>query len=77
MLAKVLAEQVKRPVQDATGFKDAFDFTLEWAPDSDQASNRPSIFTALKEQLGFRLDSKKTQAEVLVVDQVERIPTAN
>lgn len=77
MLAKVLAEQVKHPVQDATGFKDAFDFTLEWAPDSDPNTNRPSIFTALKEQLGFRLDAKKTAVQIMVIDRIDRTPSAN
>lgn len=77
MLAKVLSEQVKHPVEDATGFKDAFDFTLEWAPDSDPSSNRPSIFTAIREQLGFRLDVKKKAVDVLVIDSIDRIPTDN
>jgi uncharacterized protein (TIGR03435 family) len=77
MLAKVLAEQVHRPVEDATGFKDAFNFTLEWAPDSDPSSNRPSIFTALREQLGFRLDPRKKAVDVLVIDSIDRTPTQN
>ncbi len=77
MLAKVLSEQVKHPVEDATGFKDAFNFTLEWAPDDDPSSNRPSIFTAIREQLGFRLDAKKKPVDVLVIDSIDRIPTAN
>lgn len=77
MLAKVLAEQVKHPVEDATGFKEAFNFTLEWAPDSDPSSNRPSIFTAIREQLGFRLDAKKKSADFLVIDSIDRAPTAN
>ena len=77
MLAKVLTGQVHRPVEDATGFKDAFNFTLEWAPDSDPSSNRPSIFTAIREQLGFRLDAKKKPVDVLVIDTIDRAPTRN
>jgi uncharacterized protein (TIGR03435 family) len=77
MLAKVLSEQVHHPVEDATGFKDPFDFTLEWARDSDPTSNRPSIFTAIREQLGFRLDAKKKSVDVLVIDTIDRTPTAN
>jgi len=77
MLAKVLAEQVHHPVEDATGFKDAFNFMLEWAPDSDPSSNRPSIFTAIREQLGFRLDARKKTVGILVIDNIDRTPTAN
>ncbi|HVW10626.1 MAG TPA: TIGR03435 family protein [Bryobacteraceae bacterium] len=77
MLAKVLSEQVKHPVEDATGFKDAFDFTLAWAPEDDPSSNRPSLFTAIREQLGFRLDAKKKSVDVLVIDSIDRTPTAN
>ncbi|HVV46368.1 MAG TPA: TIGR03435 family protein [Bryobacteraceae bacterium] len=77
MLAKVLSEQVHHPVEDATGFKDAFNFTLEWASDSGPSSNRPSIFTAIREQLGFRLDAKKKPDEVLVIDSIDRTPTGN
>jgi uncharacterized protein (TIGR03435 family) len=85
MLAKVLAEQLKRPVQDLTGITMPFDFTLEWMPDSfaDQSdtpganSNRASIFTSLREQLGFSLNSGKSSVEVIVIDHVESVPSQN
>jgi uncharacterized protein (TIGR03435 family) len=53
-----------------------FDFTLEWAPDSDSANvtGRPSIFTAVREQLGLELLASKGPVEVLVIDQIERSP---
>ena len=69
MLAKVLAAQVGRPVEDLTGIKRPFDFTLEWTPDGDSTPgaqqgladgrNRPSILTAIREQLGLRMESRK------------------
>lgn len=85
MLAKVLADQLKRPVEDATGIKKPFDFVLEWQPDTvtnpdesiDGGSGRASIFTALKEQLGFRLDARKSAVEVIVIDHVEKMPSEN
>jgi len=67
-----------RPVFDMTGLPGFFDFTLEWTPDAVQAdptATGPSIFGAL-EQLGLKLQPKKSPAEFLVIDHAER-PTAN
>jgi uncharacterized protein (TIGR03435 family) len=85
MLAKVLAGQLKRPVEDLTGITMPFDFTLEWMPDSIAGqsdtvganSNRASLITALREQLGFRLNSRKSSVEVIVIDHVESVPSQN
>lgn len=80
MLVSALAGQLRRPVLDRTGLKGAFDFKLEWAPDTDSTStvdsSGPSIFTALREQVGLRLESTKGPVEVLVIDHVER-PSGN
>lgn len=90
-LADLIAKQAGRPVTDATGLQGAFDFTLEWSPQADlrvgtadaalsgnTADNQgPSIFTALQEQLGLRLESGKGPVEVLVVDRMEKTPTEN
>jgi uncharacterized protein (TIGR03435 family) len=75
MLAKVLSDQLGRAVQDGTGLTGVFDFTLEWAPDSDPAG--PSLFTALQEQLGFKLEARKGPVEVIVIDHMESTPTGN
>jgi uncharacterized protein (TIGR03435 family) len=79
MLAKTLSSQLQRPVQNMTGINGAFDFTLEWRPDSPGVidSTRPSLFTALREQLGLRLDARELPAEVIVVDRLDLTPTAN
>jgi uncharacterized protein (TIGR03435 family) len=81
MLATVLSNQLGRPVQNKTGFERAFDFTLRWAPDSGvvpgDGQDRPSLFTAIREQLGFRLVARRTPTEVVVIDHVERTPAEN
>jgi uncharacterized protein (TIGR03435 family) len=67
------------PVMNSTGLQGVFNFTLDWTPESVQpdAGPGPSIFTALQEQLGLKLEASKSHLEVLVIDHVERIPTEN
>jgi bla regulator protein blaR1 len=90
-LAKFLSEgQTGRPVVDMTGLKDKYDFHLEWAPDTSQNSlpadsgaNQPpadaggiSIFTALQQQLGLKLDARTDTADRLVIVRAA-LPSAN
>jgi len=81
MLATVLSNQLGRPVQNTTGFAGPFDFTLRWAPDTGvvpgDGQDRPSLFTAIREQLGFRLVAARRPTDVVVVDHVEKTPTGN
>ena len=80
-----------RPVVDQSGLTGRFDFTLNWTPDefqfggagrraaaaaANQADAPPNLFTAIQEQMGFKLDSTKAPAEVLVIDKVEK-PSEN
>jgi uncharacterized protein (TIGR03435 family) len=77
-----LSALLGRPVIDMTGEKRKFDFHLRWTPDDAQAGaasatpDRPSLVTALQEQLGLKLESGKVPADVLVVDHAE-LPTDN
>lgn len=69
-----------RPVVDKTGLDGVFDFTLDWTLDSDaekSPDHPPSIFVALQEQLGLKLEARKGPVEVLIVDHVEKLPTEN
>jgi uncharacterized protein (TIGR03435 family) len=68
---------VGRQVIDETGLKGKYDYALKWAmnPDSPNAS-APDIFTALQEQLGLKLESRKAPVDTLVVEHVER-PSEN
>ncbi len=68
-----------RPVIDRTGLPGNYDFTLRWAYDvaTENATGAPPpLFTAIREQLGLRMDAVKGQAEVIVIDHVER-PSEN
>jgi len=79
-LAAALQSMVGRPVVDRTGLAGAFDIDLQWEPtelDSAATGNPssnggPSIFTAVQEQLGLKLDSQRDRFDVLVVDHIER-----
>jgi uncharacterized protein (TIGR03435 family) len=71
----LLAKETGRPVVDNTGLTGKYDFLLEYTPSSPAAkdeSGRPSIFTALEEQLGLKLVPSKQPVDVLVVDSIEQ-----
>jgi bla regulator protein BlaR1 len=79
-LSDHLNQFLHRKVVDRTGLSGEFDFTLEFAPNptaiTPEPSDVPSIFTALPEQLGLKLESTTGPVDVIVVDTVEE-PTAN
>lgn len=79
--AEFLSEQVARPVTDQTGLTGLYDFTVDWALDDviapPDSSAGPSVFTALQEQLGLKLDSAKGSVEIIVVDHADRVPSEN
>jgi bla regulator protein blaR1 len=86
--ATSLSMFVGRVVLDRTGLTGAFDLNLNWTPDQMPQRppgapdlppidpNGPSIFTAVQEQLGLKLDSQRGPVEVLVIDRAEH-PTPN
>ena len=81
-LARNLSPIAGRSVVDKTGLSGGFDATLTWTPDASLGSSPeappqttdagPSLFTAIQEQLGLKLDSQRGPVEVLVIDSVER-----
>jgi len=79
-VANALASLLNRPVIDRTGLIGRFDVDVEYAapdvPDPADASDRVSVFTALQEQLGLRLQPEDVPMEVLIVDSIAR-PTDN
>jgi uncharacterized protein (TIGR03435 family) len=84
-LANVVAGILRGPVADMTGLDGKYDIKLEWSQDEGKpggdtekpADVRPSIFTALQDTLGLRLETRKIPVETLIVDHVERTPTEN
>ena len=90
--ARILTGQLQAPVIDATGLKGNYDFQLSWSFEENPVSAtpsgevpvaplldpyRPALIKAVQSQLGLRLEQKKGYAEVLVVDHIEKAPTAN
>jgi len=75
-LSTVLGNKLSHPVIDKTGLQGKYDWTLMWDPDPGPDSTEPSIFTAVQEQLGLKLDAQKGPAQMLVIDSVVR-PSEN
>ncbi|MGA3130993.1 MAG: TIGR03435 family protein [Terracidiphilus sp.] len=76
-LAANLSFTVGREVVNKTGLDGGYDYTLDYAPDgADPSDTRPSIFTALEEQLGLKLEPARGPVDVIVVDHIER-PSEN
>lgn len=75
--AVALSRFLKQPVFDKTGITGTFDITFQYALDGDVSSGAPSLFTAIKEATGLVLKSGKGPVEILVVDHIEKSPTAN
>jgi uncharacterized protein (TIGR03435 family) len=78
ILARMLTDLLMRPVLDRTGLTGVFDIKLDFAPLATTAgdTSAPSLFTAIEEQLGLKLEATKGPVEVLVVDSAEK-PDAN
>jgi bla regulator protein BlaR1 len=90
MLASQVSGQLGRTVIDRTGLKGQYEIKLEFTPegssqrgpaDGPEASpppdpTGPSIFTALQEQLGLKLESSKGPVEIIIIDRAEK-PTEN
>jgi uncharacterized protein (TIGR03435 family) len=80
--AILLSRTIRRPVVDRTNLTGPFDFDLMFLPESPTPSpvpvpaDAPSIFTAVQEQLGLKLDPRRVPTDVIVIDNVER-PTEN
>ena len=80
------------PLTDATGLADKYDYTIFWSmsatsaalratpavePDSPSIPDGPSIFDAVQEQLGLKIEKRKGPVQILVVDHVDKQPTEN
>ena len=80
-LARTLRDAIREPIEDHTGLEGLYSFKLTFleqplearTPDTE---NIPSIFTALQEQLGLKLDRTTVRSPAVVIDHIER-PTPN
>jgi uncharacterized protein (TIGR03435 family) len=84
-LTLILSQQVGRTVVDKTGLSGRYEFTLEYgleragggrSEEREPAPNPdglPSVFTALQEQVGLKLESQKGPVEFIVVDHAEKL----
>ena len=90
-LALLLTQTLDRRVLDSTGLKGIYDVDLQWTPleasapagtgqsrePEPPANDQASLFHAIQQQLGLKLESGRSPAKIVVVDHVERAPTAN
>jgi uncharacterized protein (TIGR03435 family) len=80
--ATLLSRTIRRPVVDRTNLPGPYDFDLTFTPESPTPApipvppDLPSIFTAVQEQLGLKLDPQRVPTDVIVIDSVER-PSEN
>ena len=85
--AALLSAETDRPVQDETGIQGEYDVSLDWTPDivgpqpgretvETPSPTGPSIYTAVQEQLGLKLEPRNAPLEYLVIEHVEK-PDAN
>jgi uncharacterized protein (TIGR03435 family) len=84
-----LSRQTGRPVLDMTGLKGFYSFTLSYTPEQAPTFPGPesgpiaesavgaSLFSAIQEQLGLKLEARKAPVEILVIDHAEKVPTEN
>ena len=85
-LTNGLAQMLDRPVEDRTALTGGYDLKLEWNPQELSAqpdtpagagNAAPSLFTAIQEQLGLKLERITMPVDFIVVDHAQRTPAAN
>jgi len=81
VLASLLSRFERQLVIDRTGLTGLYQLKLEWTPEDRIAGGDvpagPSLFAALEEQLGLRLESRREPLDVMVIDQAEKTPADN
>jgi uncharacterized protein (TIGR03435 family) len=85
ILTLLLSRFTGKPVVDMTGLTGYYEIHLEWTPEplaptgatpvSEQSG--PSVYSAVQDQLGLKLESRKGPLDILIVDHAEKTPTAN
>jgi uncharacterized protein (TIGR03435 family) len=75
-LAVLLSRFTDLPVLDMTGLKTQYDVDLHWTNDKP-GDDAPSLYAAVREQIGLKLETRKGPLDVVVVDHAERVPLGN
>jgi uncharacterized protein (TIGR03435 family) len=82
-IVDMCARELERPVVDRSGLTGVYDFNIDFTRMSDGSSSEPGddialpFLTAFQSQLGLRLESKKVPVDIVVIDHIEKTPTAN
>jgi uncharacterized protein (TIGR03435 family) len=76
-LAAMLASPAGRPVQDQTGLQGMYTIKVQFASAGDAESTLPSIFTAVKEQVGLELKPAQVPVQTLTIEHLNLTPTEN
>jgi uncharacterized protein (TIGR03435 family) len=82
LITMLLSRMEHQVIVDQTGLTGEYQVQLRWAPGSGTVgapddSTAPSLFTAVQEQLGLKLESRNGPLDTIVVDQAEKIPAEN
>ncbi len=72
-----LSGQLRLPVIDATGLNGKYSIAMFWVAGDSPDSPGPTIYTALQEQLGLKLESKRGSVDIVIIDHMEKAPTEN
>lgn len=79
--ASTVGDVLKQPVVDETHMEGRYNVLVKYAPDRGgapaSAEDGPSIFTAIEDQLGLKLEARKLPVEVIVVDRLQKMPSEN
>ena len=91
-LASLLSDIMTRPVEDRTAIQGKFDFSMAWTPDAvdggtgatggkvlpapENSEPGPTVFTALQESLGLKLETAKVRVPIVAIEKAEK-PSAN
>ncbi len=80
--ASALSYLLRQPVVNQTNMEGRYNVVLTYTPERGpdlppDANDGPSIFTALEEQLGLKLEPRKVPVDIFVVDHCEKMPTEN
>jgi len=77
MLARLLSRFEHELILDMTGLKSTYEVNLEWTPETVENGTAPSLYTAVQQELGLKLDRRRGPVDILIVDQADKIPIDN